>query len=234
MTSNPSNFKPATPQLKLTADGSHTLVLDHIAESYHSDAGALTESIHVYIEQGLLTYTAPGPLHVLEVGLGTGMNAVLTCYYADLLGRPIYYQSLEPYPVPEPILSQVQMGKFTQKPEYKAWLQTIHNARHNEPVALHPHFEFTVFHEPVQDFPMNPSRYDIIYYDAFAPSKQPEMWSLALLTQCVNALKPGGIFITYCANGQFKRNLKGLGMTLFNPPGIGPRRQITRAVKPMS
>jgi tRNA U34 5-methylaminomethyl-2-thiouridine-forming methyltransferase MnmC len=219
------------PTLLMTEDGTHTLFLSEMNETYHSHAGALTESIHVYIQNGYAYAKEVPQIRVLEVGLGTGLNAILTAEEAVKQGKQTCYHSLEPYPLSPDMISQLSLGYIHTDVELgKQWRQ-IHAGGHAQTQRINPFFECAVFNTTLQEFESPNGPYHVIYYDAFAPRKQPEMWMFEALEKCSQMLLQGGIFITYCANGQFKRNLKQLGFELSNPPGIKGRKEITRGIK---
>lgn len=221
-------FEPGVPVLRKTEDGSHTLFLPHLNETYHSDSGALTESLHVFLAEGLQKLPTQPLVRVLEVGFGTGLNAILTALDAAERKQHIIYHTLEPYPIGKDLATSLELGFVTQNPSIRADLLSLHSHNKNESLQVNPFFSFTRIEEGIQTYVAPQAPYDILYYDAFAPRKQPEMWTVEVLEKCRSLLREGGIFITYCANGQFKRNLKALGFVLENPPGIKGRREITR------
>lgn len=227
-----SNFNPGKPVLQKTEDGSHTLFLEHLDETYHSSSGALTESIHVFINYGFACVVPQETIKVLEVGFGTGMNAILTYIESEKNKQKVNYQTLEPFPIPLELVEKIDMGFVSQSPTYASVLQQMHSQSANQKITLGNAFDFTRIDKTIQEFEGKKESIDVIYFDAFAPRKQPEMWEYEVLERCVSLLKKGGIFITYCANGQFKRNLKSLGIILSNPPGIKGRREITQGMKP--
>lgn len=218
------------PILQLTEDGSHTLCIESMNETYHSYAGALTESIHVFIQNGFEMMKSQKQVSILEVGFGTGLNALLTLEYAMKNHQDVTYHTLEPFPLSLDLISQLQFGYLTQDDTMKGYLSQLHGCEANKEEAIVPSFHFTRIEKTLQEVTLF-SVFDVIYFDAFAPKKQPEMWDLDVLQKCTNLLRVGGVFITYCANGQFKRNLRSLGYELYNPPGIKGRREITQAIK---
>lgn len=218
------------PVLQLTEDGSHTLCIESLNETYHSYAGALTESIHVFIQKGFEVMKSQKEVSILEVGFGTGLNALLTLEQAKKNNQIVTYQSLEPYPIPLDLVAQLQFGYLTEEDEMKVYLNKLHTCSANKQEAVSPFFNFTRIESTLQDAELD-LVYDVVYFDAFAPKKQPEMWEIETLQKCAQFLRKGGVFITYCANGQFKRNLRSLGFELYNPPGIKGRREITQAIK---
>lgn len=215
-------------QILQTGDGSTTIFLPDLNETYHSRHGAVQESWYVFIEQGLLKRREKA-LNILEIGLGTGLNALLTLNEAVNRNLSVYYHSLEPFPLKEEIWSQLNFGEEL-KPFHKR-LSAIHQAAWNQNIVLDPVFALYKDVTKVQDFTPE-QRYDLIYYDAFAPSRQAEMWSESLMQKMMDSLHKQGLLVSYCASGQFKRNLKQVGFELESLPGPPGKREMTRAWKP--
>lgn len=222
-------------QLMATGDGSHSLYHADLDESYHSHHGALRESQFVYIDQGL-TLLPPRPtLRVLEVGLGTGLNVLLTARAQQQ--RPestVTMTSLEPYPIPTALIDQLNYCDLLEcNAAERALFQAIHQCPWQSPQALTTGFTFTKLNQRLEDWAVPEEPFDIVYYDAFAPSKQADIWAQTNLDKCAAALRPGGLLVTYCAQGAFKRNLRAagfeLGPRLPGPPG---KKEMVRAVKP--
>lgn len=216
-------------ELERTADGSYTLYMPELDEHYHSVKGALTESQHIFIEMGLKHSPAPEP-RILEIGLGTGLNAFLTLIAAEEMQRKVHYTGIERYPLAEETLRQLDypgiIGKKHEEDYY-----AIHQAPWEKETNLSPWF---TLHKIEGDFTRHTFQkgYDIIYFDAFAPEKQPEMWEQALFNTLYNVLNEGGILTTYCAKGVVRRMLQTAGFTVERLPGPpGGKREILRATK---
>lgn len=216
-------------ELERTADGSYTLYVPELDEHYHSVKGALTESQHIFIEMGLKHSPAPEP-HILEIGLGTGLNAFLTLLAAEEMQRKVHYTGIERYPLAEETLRQLDypgiIGKKHEEDYY-----AIHQAPWEKETNLSPWF---TLHKIEGDFTRHTFQkgYDIIYFDAFAPEKQPEMWEQSLFNTLYNVLNEGGILTTYCAKGVVRRMLQTAGFTVERLPGPpGGKREILRATK---
>ena len=162
-------------QIEQTADGSQTLFVPELNEHYHSVKGALTESEHIFIQMGLKHSSVEAP-HVLEIGFGTGLNAFLTLLTADTDQRNIHYTTLERYPVTPALIEQLTYPELIC-PERKDDFQALHQAAWNTDIQLTPYF---TLHKVETDFTSYtfPATYDVIYFDAFAPEKQPEMWTM--------------------------------------------------------
>ena len=226
---------PSPIQIKKTADGSNTLYDSALDETYHSLNGALSESYHVYIKNGLLKQlpVAGNAINVLEIGFGTAMNALLCLEYLpeDVICN---YFSLEPYPLDTSLIHAYYQG-FSEQPTQLPLLDKMLSAV-NVWQNIQPNFQMMVSDSKLQDLidehvPDNVKPFDLVFYDAFAPSRQPEMWSLSSLEKVSRLMKPGAILTTYCAQGQFKRNLKELGFALEHPQGANGKREMTLAFK---
>ena len=218
-------------QIEPTADGSYTLYVPQMDEHYHSVKGALTESEHIFIRMGLEHSQAVSP-RVLEIGFGTGLNAFLTLLAADRNCRHVHYTTVERYPVDMETVHALRYAE-TVCPQRATDFYALHAAPWNTDYVLSPYF---VLHKQEADFTelsWEPSRFDVIYFDAFAPEKQPEMWNQELFNSLFNSLSPGGIFVTYCAKGVVRRMLQSAGFVMERLPGPpGGKREILRGTKP--
>ncbi len=213
-----------------TEDGSHSLYDDELNETYHSTKGALGESLHVFIREGLeffLREKEVPQVSILEVGLGTGLNAFLTAKLAEDQKTNISFASLEPFPVSKEIY---QALNYHQSPEEKELFQKIHESDWGEECAISSYFRLQKTTTKLEYF--NTSKlYHLIYFDAFAPSKQSEVWSIENLRRCFELLAPSGILTSYCAQGQFKRNLSEVGFVVETLQGAMGKKEMVRAVK---
>lgn len=217
------------PQLILTADQSHTLFHPELNETYHSKGGAIGESQYVYIASGL-EYVAPtrDQINIFEFGFGTGLNALLTWMYAKKHQKGIYYDTVEKFPLGKEVYEQLNYGEqLNETTKYTL----LHSSPWSEEIILDPLFHFQKQALDIFDFAFPSSFYDLVYFDAFAPSKQAEVWAPSLLQKIHAALKPNGILTTYCSQGQFKRDLKEAGFILEMLPGPFTKKEITRAIK---
>lgn len=219
----------STLKIITTHDGSHSLLNEQLNETYHSVHGALQESLHVFIKHGLdFISQNQKEIKILEVGFGTGLNALLTLQRANTENLSIQYTTLEAFPVEEDIWSKLN---YVESAESKMQFQKLHRAKWNEAESISSRFVLKKLHTTLQQAELELNHYDLIYFDAFAPNKQPEMWELPMLQKIVNAMKTNGLFVTYCAKGQLKRDLKSAGLSveaLQGPPG---KREMVRGVK---
>ncbi|MGL4852532.1 MAG: tRNA (5-methylaminomethyl-2-thiouridine)(34)-methyltransferase MnmD [Phocaeicola sp.] len=216
-------------KIEQTADGSYTLYLPEMDEHYHSVKGALTESQHIFIDMGLKASKAPTP-RILEIGLGTGLNAVLTYIYADANERLIYYTGIERFPLSQDLVAQLNYPTLIGQ-DQQPKLEAIHQASWEKNEILSPFF---TLHKIEADFTTYrfEKGYDVIYFDAFAPEKQPDMWQQPLFDHLYEVLNEEGILTTYCAKGVIRRMLQTAGFLVERLPGPpGGKREILRARK---
>lgn len=213
-----------------TKDGSPTLESKQYKATYHSIFGALEESIHVFISGGLYYQVQKGlkAIHIFEMGFGTGINAWLSSIEAAKYQVPIYYTSIEKHPIPAPIINE--LSDHFQHHEMSPFFDSIQSASWSESVEINPFFHLHKVEKDIDDFVFqNP--FDIIYFDAFAPSCQPHLWESHLHTKLYKNLNQGGCLVTYCAQGQFKRTLKEIGYQIERLNGPNRKHEMTRALK---
>lgn len=215
--------------IEQTEDGSATLFVPELNEHYHSVKGARTESQHIFIDMGLKASAAPCP-HILEAGFGTGLNALLTLQEAERTGRPVRYTGIELYPL---AWTEVEALHYSDDPR----LRLLHEAPWEEEVCLTPTFRLLKLRRDLTSWQADnerpPLRCDVVYFDAFAPEKQPALWTPAVFRNLYCCLTPGGILTTYCAKGAVRRLMQDIGFRMERLPGPpGGKREILRATKP--
>lgn len=197
-------------------------------ETYHSSHGAIQESRHVFIQEGLLNLEqANKPIRIFEVGFGTGLNALLTWQTAIEQQLWIEYYSIEKYPLSVEVISGLNYGEKLQAEEK---FRQLHEVKWNAPIQLDEQMKLTKSELDLDDIRFE-SEFDLVYYDAFGPRVQPNMWTKEKLKIISRALKPGGKLVTYCAQGQFRRNLKEIGLEWHSVPGPPGKREMTIAFK---
>lgn len=222
-----------------TKDGSSTVFWEELNETYHSMHGAWQESEHVFIKEGLAWYAKQFPsqksIVIFEVGLGTGLNAILTLKYC--LQNPdmqVSYYGIEPYPLTWEEISHLNYKELLSE-DLHQYFDYIHQCEWAKTHQILPSFAFYKSQQTLQSFSFssdsNEVIFDIVYFDAFAPTKQSEMWEVTNLNKAVALLKEQGILVTYCAKGSFKRDLKSLGMQVQSPHGAVGKREMTRGIK---
>ncbi len=216
-----------------TADGSATLYVPQMDEHYHSVKGARTESQHIFVDMGLKAISSQSP-QILEVGFGTGLNALLTLEASNLLNKQVHYTGIELYPL---TWSEIDALGYSQSDDFRK----IHNAPWGEEAIIKDNFTLIKLEADINEMfceatnnkriDLN-NRFDLIYFDAFAPEKQPEMWSQELFNALYKALRVKGILTTYCAKGVVRRMLQAAGFVVERLPGPpGGKREILRATK---
>ncbi|MFM1892982.1 MAG: hypothetical protein RIQ90_148 [Bacteroidota bacterium] len=209
-----------------TADGSLTLFVPALNEHYHSTHGALQEANHVFIQNGVACKNHLDSIRILEMGLGTGINAFLTMAWAKSYLGMVTYVGIEVFPVEEFLIDSCLQAVGCEDPLERSFFsqasygrtQELGNFRFFPRIAKWEEVDYT--HE-----------FDVVFYDAFGPRAQEEMWSMENLERAYHALGTGGLFTTYCAKGQVKRNLKALGFEVRSLPGPPGKREMTQAIK---
>ncbi len=217
-----------TIELLKTKDGSDTLYMKELGEHYHSTYGAIQESMHVFIQNGL-KLCSNSPLTIFEVGFGTGLNAFLTYLESLQSGKTIQYISIEKFPVPRNVWELLNYPGILSHGEI---FRAMHLAEWNEKIRLGKNFtikkilgDMTNF-----DFDLQP-HFDLIYFDAFSPEKQPELWEKSIFKKLYDQTVPFGKLVTYCSKGSVRRALKDSGYITERLPGPPGKREILRASK---
>ncbi len=219
-----------------TGDGSRSLEALGLNETYHSRNGAYQESMHVFIRNGLRWASRKWPdrtIKVLEVGFGTGMNAFLS--YLETLGEKVRveYTALEPHPLPFDVRVELGVPHRVGGTGHEVVFERLHALPDTELAEIHPGFTFRRFAERVQDIERvgrSGSPFHIIFYDAFAPGAQEDMWEPRIFRELFHQMVEGGALVTYCAQGGFRRGLKETGWTVQELPGPPGKREMTRAI----
>jgi len=218
--------------LIITEDGSHSLFDSGLNETYHSIHGAIQESSHVFIKAGLehwLENNKKSSLRILEIGFGTGLNAFLTAIYSLNHDRTIYYRSWEAFPINEEISDLLNYPIVLGSPDL---FKSLHTASWEQAVVISSSFTLHKHNgDLINDSMEDDLLFDLIYYDAFGPSKQSAIWTKEVLTKVANTLDVRGSFVTYCAKGQVKRDLKSLGLMVETLPGPPGKLQMIRATR---
>ncbi|MBO3699214.1 tRNA (5-methylaminomethyl-2-thiouridine)(34)-methyltransferase MnmD [Roseivirga sp. E12] len=215
-----------------TEDGSQSLYNESLNETYHSTHGALTESQYVFIKQGLdlLVERGDKKISIFEVGFGTGLNALLVQKYAhEHTDLDISFTTLEPFPLSSKLISELRYETLIDG-VVQSDFEKLHNCSWRVEHQVLENFIFTKYNSTLEEFDTN-EKVNLVFYDAFAPSKQAEMWEKALLSKVCALLSDGGVFVTYCARGQLKRDLNSLGLMVETLPGPPGKKEMVRAVK---
>lgn len=214
-----------------TSDGSHTVFSEQFGVPYHSKHGAVKESAHVFIAMGLLHKAqAKRELAILEAGFGSGLNAFMTWLSAEEHHLKVTYCGLEKYPISPLMADDFNFAKVLGVPSRHLDFMRLHQMPWNCSLPLSPVFSFEKRLQLIETIDIL-DFFDIVYFDAFAPRAQPELWEEPILERYYNALKIGGVLVSYCAKGEFKRRLKRVGFTVERLPGPAGKREMTRAAK---
>ncbi len=209
--------------LELTEDGSHTLYLPEMDEHFHSIHGAVQESMHVFINNGLNQCTQD-EIHLLEVGFGTGLNALLTLLHRE--EKNIHYYSLEKYPLTGEEYSQLNYAQ-NYSTDIQAHFLQMHHGAWGKPIEIVPGFELTKLNCDLRTVDLSGlPAFDLVYFDAFAPGKQADMWTDAIFQKISQQCKPGSIITTYCAKGDIRRSLQENGFAMQRLPGPPGKREM--------
>jgi tRNA U34 5-methylaminomethyl-2-thiouridine-forming methyltransferase MnmC len=203
--------------IKQTEDGSHTLYNKELDETYHSTHGAIQEANHVFIMNGIEPILSK-EISVLEVGFGTGLNAILTYNYAKENNKKIFYTGLETFPLSKEIINQLNYRYEVADFDLDIFSK-MHKSIWNVENEIDLYFSLNKINKSLQEFLIE-DKYDVIYYDAFGPRAQKEMWEKPLFEKLFEMLNTGGKLVTYCAMGQFKRDLKSCGFVVESVPGL--------------
>lgn len=219
-------------KLITTDDGSHSLFVPHLNEHYHSTHGAIQESRHVFINMGLSACQLQ-QINVLEIGFGTGLNALLTQLESGKTGKQIHYTSFELYPLKTGSVKQLNYAQLLADEDEASHFLALHRAPWGEAIEITPNF---TLHKIETDFstPNNINcniGFDVIYFDAFAPEKQPEMWTQPIFEKLFSLCNKNGVLTTYCAKGVVRRMFESVGFTVERLPGPPGKREILRCRK---
>ncbi len=212
-----------------TADGSHTLESSTGGECYHSTNGALQESMHVFINAGLKA-VAGNQLNILEIGFGTGLNALLTLLEAEQKDCGIYYETIEKYPIDIDIASQLNYCDIFSVDKEK-YFKPLHTSDWDKNVAISDGFVLKKCQVDILSFTPSRTDFNLVYFDAFSPDSQPELWSVDVFSKIYQHLQKGGVLVTYSSKGLVKQNLRSAGFTIERLQGAKGKRHMLRATK---
>ncbi len=227
-------------QIVRTADGSPTLYQPDVNQHYHSTFGAVGESAHIFIRCGL-RHVLSGitdhsgnpelPVRILEIGFGTGLNALLTLAESLQTGHPVFYQVLEPRPVPASLWKRLGYPEVSGNAHLTEQYSLMHESEWGMPVEIDPVFTLHKIRCRLEEFKPEPAFFQLVFFDAFDPIAQPELWTGEIFTKVASAMVPGGTLVTYSVKGTVVRALRAAGFCtekLAGPPG---KRHILRAIR---
>lgn len=222
----------ADVRLILTDDGSHTAIDQRLGIPYHSVVGAVQESQRVYIELGLLAAFDKFPaddLRIFEMGFGTGLNALLTAREVSQHQRRVVYTAIDAFPLAPEDAAMLNYDQYLGT----TYLAAIHQSPWQQSVPITPYFRLTKWLGSVQEVDI-PGPFHLIYFDAFAPASQPELWEPEIFRKMADLLLPGGMLTTYCSKSYVQRNLRAAGFVVEKHPGPRRKREVLRAIKYMN
>lgn len=220
--------------LQKTADGSSTIVSNKFGASYHSTHGALTETLHVFVKNGLSHFvesTSQKSVRIFEMGFGTGLNAIASAIYAIENDVAIKYVASEIYPLP-----LESLGQITEELDHRfgrdisALFESLHTIPSGGLHQICPNFSLEKIYLDFFEVQIC-DEFEIVYYDAFGPGIQAELWSIQAMQKAAKLLKKGGFLVTYCAQGAFRRHLRTLEFEIEKLAGPPGKREMTRARK---
>lgn len=218
-------------KLEVTGDGSHTLFVPNLEEHYHSTNGAIQEAKHVFIDTALSQCTKKD-IKILEIGFGTGLNAFMTMLESDDKELSIEYTTLELYPVSLSNIHKLNFARLIDNSK-KELFNKLHSTKWEEVNQITPNFSIL---KKLVDFSKSDNlifnnKFDIVYFDAFGPDKQPEVWESEIFEKVYSTMNTGGILTTYSAKGVIRRMMQSIGFTVERLPGPPGKREMLRATK---
>lgn len=217
-------------EIILTADGSHSLFVPELNESYHSKFGAVAESQHIYINTGLKTFSTTSDfINIFEVGFGTGLNALLTYHEALISKKNINYSGIENYPLQPDFIKQLNYAKEVSWNIAEEIFYKLHEADWDTEIMISDFFTLTKINQNLLDYTPVKGLYDLVYFDAFGPDVQSELWTEEIFKKIASSMKCNGILVTYSTKGNVKRALKKSGFSIEKLPGPQGKREILRA-----
>lgn len=217
-----------------TADGSSSLFHSGLNETYHSRHGAVQETEHVFIKMGLdfVYKNNPNerPIKILELGFGTGLNALATILYTEKQNISIYYESWETHPLPEDTLAQLNYSQHYPHPKAATYFQNLHALPWETKQDVHSQFTLIKRADSIENISVKDC-FHLIYFDAFGYGVQPDLWTEGVFTKMYEALQSGGVLVTYASKGIVHRTLIKVGFQVEKLPGPPGKREMLRAIK---
>lgn len=213
-----------------TSDNSDTIFDEELQEIFHSKHGALNESNHVFIKNGLNYLSNKyNEFSIFEIGFGTGLNTILTLIESESQNKHIKYYSIEAYPLDKDIWEKLNYNEFLSK-KYQEIFYNLHNIEWNKEFNINDNFTLKKINQYLENY--NPEiKFDLIYFDAFSPEKQPQLWTYEIFNRLYENLNNNGILVTYSAKGEVKRNLQKCGFIIEKLEGPIGKREMIRARK---
>jgi tRNA U34 5-methylaminomethyl-2-thiouridine-forming methyltransferase MnmC len=221
-------------QIINTADGSFTVSIPGMNVTYHSTHGAIQESLHVFIKAGLKQILPNrSSVSILEMGFGTGLNALLTLMEAEAVQKPVHYTAIELYPLEDGQINALNYCQRLNREDLQDVFEKLHGSDWEKNIIISQYFTLLKSGTDLLEFEIQglDNRFDIIYFDAFAPTAQPELWTAAVFEKLFRMLSPDGILVTYCSKGDVRRAMKSAGFRVEKLEGPPGKREMVRAWK---
>lgn len=212
-----------------TRDGSTTIHIEEWDECYHSRFGAIQEAQHVFIKKGLSLFENKS-VSILEIGFGTGLNAFITFLEYPKFNQKIDYTGIEAFPVAAKEAEMMNYVSELNAESERYIFEKLHQCQWEVHNSFNEDFVFTKRKQFFADID-DKGLFDLIYFDAFGYDVQPELWSEAIFKKMYEALKNGGVLVTYAARGIIKRNMIEAGFTVEKLEGAPGKREMFRARK---
>jgi len=216
-------------EIIITADGSSTIHIPEWNEQYHSKHGAIQEAIHVFIKSGLQLFSDKN-ISVLEIGFGTGLNSFITFLEAPKLNLEIDYVGVEAYPVAADEIEKLNYVSELKAENFNEVFNNMHQCSWNDKIEISSMFSLTKQQKLFKEI-NDEGAFDLIYFDAFGARVQPELWTEEIFEAMFQALKKGGVLVTYCAKGSVRRAMLKVGFLVEKLPGPPGKREMLRAIK---
>lgn len=217
-------------EIIITKDGSTSIYIPEWDETYHSRFGAIQEAYHVFIKNGLDLFDTVSEISILEIGFGTGLNAFITMLEAENLQIKVNYVGVEAYPVAFDEIVQLNYVSQLEVPNRQADFEQLHTLPWEEIIEVTPNFTLTKRKQFFNDI-TDENTFDLIYFDAFGYSVQPELWNEAIFEKMHRALKSKGILTTYACRTTIKNAMQTVGFQTMKLPGAPGKREMLRALK---
>jgi tRNA U34 5-methylaminomethyl-2-thiouridine-forming methyltransferase MnmC len=220
-------------KIVITDDGSSSIFSEDVKQHYHSHFGALQESKHVFIEAGFCAHTLSHlkTISILEIGFGTGLNALLTYFKAKELHKKVYYETLELYPLTQQEVAQLNYPSLLPYSDVKVMFETLHYSSWDKKHVISKDFTLHKRQISAINASYTPNTFDLVYFDAFSPEVQPELWRKEVFETIYQSMKENSILLTYCTKGSVKKTLLELGFLIEKLPGPVGKREILRGLK---
>lgn len=215
-----------------TDDGSHTIFSDQFGVHYHSTFGAIQESRHIFLEAGFKYLSKKRKnVSILEVGFGTGLNALLTAIESEKSNIIVDYIGIEAFPLDSDTINELNYHSLIDFSLAKDYFLRLHKVDEATSNLIHNNFKFQFIVNRLESVNLKPSSFDVVYFDAFDPEIQPELWTEQIFTKLFDVMNKGGVLVTYSCKGIVKRALKAAGFSIEKLPGPIGKREILRATK---